>query len=303
MARSKMMIGSDFSEYSSQAIEVGLEWAQKMGSDPYVFHINNSRHSNDGIALLNEQQHYNVEGIFEGLKKDLKERLSEQVHESGAKNHSSVNVEVLFGKRSELLPKRVKELNAKMLVLGSLGQGGLEDIFLGGTTERAIRSVQCPILAVRDLRAKAPKKILWASELSPESDFAFEWVAYLAQMFKSRVHVVHMLEDHKEARGMDDSEKGWEFLQQKRAILTPKLIEYENKFTQMAIKASCSLERAPKKNIQKGLAQLIDESDADLVVLGTHARQGLERFFMGSVAESLTHSVRRSFFIVKDQAQ
>lgn len=299
MARSKIMIGSDFSEYSSQAIEVGLAWTDKMNADPYVFHINNSRHSNDGIALLNEQQHYNVEGIFEGLKEDLKEKLSLQIHETRAPNHSSVHPEILFGKRSELLPKRVKELNAKMLVLGSLGQGGLEDIFLGGTTERAIRSVQCPILAVRDLRAKTPKKILWASELNSDSDFVFEWVAYLGELFKARVHAVHMLEDNKGARNFDDEEKGWEFLQDKRRELAPKLLEYESKLKQRAIKGTCSLELAFKKNIQKGLAELIRKSDADLVVLGTHGRQGIERFFLGSVAESLTHSVQRSFFIVK----
>jgi len=299
MARSKMMIGSDFSPYSDQAIEVGLAWAEKMGFDPHVFHINNSRHSNDGIALLNEQQHYNVEGIFEVLKKDLKNKLTEQVHETMASNHSSVSLEVLFGKRSELIPKRISELNAKLLVLGSLGQGGLEDIFLGGTTERAIRSVQCPILAVRDLRAKAPKKILWASELGPNSDFVFEWVAYVAETFKAKVHVVHMLEDNKEARGLENEEERWNYLQEKRAELAPKLLEYEEKISQRAIKGSCSLELSPKGHIQKGLAKMIEQSDADLVVLGTHGRQGLERFFMGSVAESLIHSVRRSFLIVK----
>lgn len=299
MARSKMMIGSDFSEYSAQAIEVGLTWADKMGSEPYVVHINNSRHSNDGIALLNEQQHYNVEGIFEGLKKDLKKKLSDQVHDTGAKNHSSVTVEILFGKRSEMLPKRVKELNAKMLVLGSLGQGGLEDIFLGGTTERAIRSVQCPILAVRDMRSKEPKKILWATQLNSDSDFVFEWVSYIGDLFKAKVHIVHMLEDHKETRNIEDSEEAWSFLQKQKKSLAPKLLEYEEKLAQRAIEGSCSLELAPKRNIQKGLSSFMTESDADLVVLGTHGRQGFERFFMGSVAESLTHSVRRSFLIVK----
>ncbi|HEV8021324.1 MAG TPA: universal stress protein, partial [Candidatus Lustribacter sp.] len=33
------------------------------------------------------------------------------------------------------------------------------------------------------------------------------------------------------------------------------------------------------------------QSDADLIVLGSHGRQGLERFFIGSVAE---HVVRNS---------
>ncbi|WP_233837799.1 universal stress protein [Paraburkholderia sp. ZP32-5] len=50
------------------------------------------------------------------------------------------------------------------------------------------------------------------------------------------------------------------------------------------------------------LARLADEIDADLIVMGTHGRQGLQRFLLGSVAESLVRSTDKPVLVVRHDA-
>jgi nucleotide-binding universal stress UspA family protein len=50
----------------------------------------------------------------------------------------------------------------------------------------------------------------------------------------------------------------------------------------------------PHEEVQK----LADEMDADLIVVGTHARKGLQRFLLGSVAEKIIRTVERPILTI-----
>jgi nucleotide-binding universal stress UspA family protein len=49
----------------------------------------------------------------------------------------------------------------------------------------------------------------------------------------------------------------------------------------------------------EGVAQLAADLDADLVVVGSHGHRGLERFFLGSVAEKVSRLARCPVWIVR----
>jgi nucleotide-binding universal stress UspA family protein len=58
---------------------------------------------------------------------------------------------------------------------------------------------------------------------------------------------------------------------------------------------SAEVERSP---IWKGIAELADEHDARVIVLGSHGRSGLAGAFVGSVASAVAAHSRRSVLIV-----
>jgi len=47
------------------------------------------------------------------------------------------------------------------------------------------------------------------------------------------------------------------------------------------------------------LARAADECEADLIVMGTHGRRGVQRFLLGSVAESLLRATDRPVLVVR----
>ena len=61
------------------------------------------------------------------------------------------------------------EADTELLVLGSHRQRQLRDLFLGGTSERIIAHVDCPVLVVRAAPLECYRKLLFATDLSEAS--------------------------------------------------------------------------------------------------------------------------------------
>ena len=64
-------------------------------------------------------------------------------------NISDVNISIEVGLPGKVIPKLCKKLNAKCLVLGSVGRKGLKAVMLGNTAEYIIDKVNCDILIVK----------------------------------------------------------------------------------------------------------------------------------------------------------
>lgn len=56
-----------------------------------------------------------------------------------------------------------------------------------------------------------------------------------------------------------------------------------------------------KKHVSDMLIDAAAEWHADLLVVGTHGRRGIERYFVGSVAERLVRKGRRSLLLVRSE--
>jgi len=55
------------------------------------------------------------------------------------------------------------------------------------------------------------------------------------------------------------------------------------------------------KHVSDMLADAAEEWKADLIVIGTHGRRGMERFFVGSVAERLVRKAETSLLLVRGE--
>ncbi len=60
--------------------------------------------------------------------------------------------------------------------------------------------------------------------------------------------------------------------------------------------------RVVEAEARTGILEAATEWKADLIVLGSHGRKGLQRFLLGSVAESVARHARCSVLIVRAQA-
>lgn len=52
-------------------------------------------------------------------------------------------------------------------------------------------------------------------------------------------------------------------------------------------------------DIAPAITKVADDYHADLIVIGTHGRSGIKRFFLGSVAEQLIHQSRLPVLIIR----
>ena len=60
--------------------------------------------------------------------------------------------------------------------------------------------------------------------------------------------------------------------------------------------------RTVEAETRTGILGVAEEWKADLIVLGSHGRRGLKRFFLGSVAEGVARHAKSSVMIVREAA-
>jgi nucleotide-binding universal stress UspA family protein len=189
-----------------------------------------------------------------------------------------------------------RELKADLIVLATHGYTGYKRMFLGSTAERVVQHSPCPVLVVRhhvhrwngpgDLRTLTGfklAKILVPTDFSECSQTAFDYALQLAREFGAELRLVHVINprafpfgDKHTALDPGEHLQKMENAAQKR--MHSMGARTKGRYSVRLIHGSPAIEVCHAAN-----------EDADLIVISTHGRTGLEHLLIGSVAE---HVVR-----------
>lgn len=134
------------------------------------------------------------------------------------------------------------------------------------------------------------KRILWPTDLSPNSEKALKGVTSLSKTYNAEIHILYVIEDlgiHEPWYGVFDNERAediheWE---EKQAVKRLNKIceEYLN---------GCPLyvRHVAIGDPSEQIMEFITSQDIDMVVLATKGRKG--RFSFGSVAEKVSKNAK-----------
>jgi len=142
-------------------------------------------------------------------------------------------------------------------------------------------------------------RVLLAIDGSRFSDAAVEAVIAQTQAKGVEVRVLHVLEPPnllvtREMGGYDSAlEKTWEAERKQAEALVEKTAE---KLRAKGWKASFAVEEGDPKS---KILETAKNWSADLIVLGSHGRKGLEHFMIGSVSETVARHAGCSVEIVR----
>ena len=86
---------------------------------------------------------------FASIKKDIGKAHKTKM-ESLLKEHELFNqpYHVIEGQADIAIPKLAKEIDAQLLVLGTVGRTGLSGAFIGNTAEHILANMNCDILTL-----------------------------------------------------------------------------------------------------------------------------------------------------------
>jgi len=78
---------------------------------------------------------------------------------SDAVDYLKPKVELLKGKPETEIPKFTDEINASLVVMGTVGRTGLPGLFMGNTAEEILNQLNCSLLAIKPKGFKSPVKL------------------------------------------------------------------------------------------------------------------------------------------------
>jgi len=190
----KIMCGIDFSDYSDFALSYGAALATELKARLYVCHIIDVTSAviyGEGMSdILIQEKHLlsyareHVEELMKGLDVAWEPIIS-------------------VGHPADEMARAAGEKAIDLAITATHGRSGLKRMILGSVTERLMRVLPCPLLAVRgkqdDDFKPSPitprlRRILVGCDFSPYSDLAFNYGLSLAQEFQSELHLVHVIE-------------------------------------------------------------------------------------------------------------
>lgn len=133
------------------------------------------------------------------------------------------------------------------------------------------------------------KTIVFASDFSESSDHAFQYALSLARKFQSRLAIIHVINEPVDLRGFYVPHISFDKLEEEIELGARKLME---KFCRTHAGDYDKLETYVVPGIPYDeIIKKANELEADLIVVGTHGRTGLDHVLFGSTAEKV---VRKS---------
>ncbi len=149
------------------------------------------------------------------------------------------------------------------------------------------------------------KKILIAIDYNPTATGIAESGYSLAKSMNAEVILLHVVADYTYYSSLDYSPVlGFDSFSNLGAIQTNTVLELQNAAKDYLEKIKTHLgDHSIQTLVKEGdtgdaILDAANESNADIIVMGTHGRRGLDKILMGSVAEKVLRHSKVPMFII-----
>ncbi|QHI35644.1 hypothetical protein IMCC3317_09900 [Kordia antarctica] len=204
-----ILIPTDFSENSWNAIAYGLQFLKDYNCNFYVLYV--SKISN----LLEEEIQYTpnldtIENVYlKPAKKELKrvlKRISE-VCKPNEKHHFYTLVDTDFFVES--IRKQVKEKKIDMIIMGTKGASGIKKHIVGSNTGDVITKVKCKTLVIpENARYKKIHEVAFPTDFI--MSYAIQTLAPILEILattKASLHITHITKNNEQLNANQKASK------------------------------------------------------------------------------------------------
>lgn len=160
----------------------------------------------------------------------------------------------------------------------------------GPDVERGHGPLAAPVAPLVQIR-----EVLFPSDLTPESDRAFDHARFLAESFAASLTIYHAVEVPDPSYAHWAFHRGreiWCHVEQTARELLERRAEALHVSHDVRVERSSSAHHA--------LLAFIKDAQPDLTVMATHGREGLRHLLLGSVAESVFRNSFRPVLCVRE---
>jgi nucleotide-binding universal stress UspA family protein len=270
----RLLLATDGSEFSEGAIREAIGLAKRCGSKLSAMMVIESNPEYSGIAPQ----------LVEKAEKAAREHL-EAVKARAKLEGVSLDSIVREGEDSyNYIAEEATKNRSTMLIMGRRGRKGLKRLVMGSTTARVIGHSPCSVLVVPRAAQVGFKSLVVATDGSKHSAVAASEAIGIAKRNKSKLTVVSVVPSELMSQADID------FAMNLRENLAEKEMSEAEKYAKAVKEAAKNEGVEVQAFVVTGkpadvIIETAKEKNADLIVLGSHGRTGLEKLLMGSVAE------------------
>ncbi len=147
----KILVPTDFSQFSDKALKQGLDIAAQYNAKVYVLHVVNEKihaalsEDYSDISITVKE----IQNLQKSMLNKAKDRLYKQLDKFPKNKDVQVIPMVTTGVPYEEILREEKEKGIDLIVIASLGRTGIAKYLIGGVARNVLRGANCPVLLTK----------------------------------------------------------------------------------------------------------------------------------------------------------
>ena len=142
----KILVPTDFSEYSDKALTEALEIAETFNSKVYLLNVIRGE---SGFSIMETFDEDTQNKIHEQLRQKTEAAFKEQIGKFPLSEKVEIITEVIKGVPYKEILEFQKQIEPDVIVIAAQGRSSFEDFFFGSTSEKIVRRASCSVLLVK----------------------------------------------------------------------------------------------------------------------------------------------------------
>ncbi len=255
-----ILVPIDFSELSAQVAQVAARVAESQGGSLHLLHAVQIPPTLDESGLTYTQANFaSAESEMRNFVKELS-------------LHAMPVVQIELDPVHTAVEAYVQDTPIDLVMMPSHGASGLKKLLVGSHAERVVRTSSVPVMVIKQPMAYyPPRHMAFASTFEPGERLNTQPLAELQQISGAHIHLVWVLKDGRHQPSEEE--------------MLMRMSEFA--FTNHFFSADYHIIYAD--DVAEGLSKFSKSYYVDLMVIGTHKRSTLSRFFHHSIAEEIVN--------------
>ncbi|CAM1347582.1 universal stress protein [Tenacibaculum insulae] len=264
----KIIVPVDFSIHSENALQTAAALAKQNNAEIKVVHMLELSH-----AIINQSESASQQETFFYLK--LAEKKFNEFLQKDYLSDIKVTPIIKHFKIFSELDELAKEEEADLIVMGSKGTNGLQEMFIGSNTEKVIRYANLPVLVVKEKPlTKKIEKVVFACDFTKADVTPYLKAKSFFDKLGCDLELMYVNTPTNDFKSSEELEKEMKtfFKTVNEAAENIEKVKVVSDYT-----------------VEKGVLYYAEKSNADIIAVATHGRKGISHFFEGSISEDIAN--------------
>jgi len=283
----KILVPTDFSEQAKYAFDFAYQIALKSTAEIILINVVDypglSSVWGGGMNVIGGAEPP-LDNLDESFINNLLNRSKDEIQSMTEKlSQGPVKIKqvVEVGNPYFVIAEKIEQENVNLVIMGTKGATGLEEVLIGSNTERVVRHAKCPVITIKKKRDYTKiNNIAFASNFEGDQTHLVEELFKLQDIFKAKLHLVKINTPNNFESNRTIT-KGMEAFVKKYNIKNYALNIYNDYIE------------------EDGIIYFCEDIGADMIALATHGRTGLMHLLSGSIAEDIVNHAKRPVWTCK----
>lgn len=265
----KILVPVDFEEQSMIAMEQAAHVAKLIHADIVLLYV-----IEESSGLMSR---FFSKQMDEDMRKEIEKKLDEQITDLQTKFNVKATKMVARGHVYDKINEVADMVNARMIVMGTSGGGGLRKRFIGSNALRVVREAKVPVITIKGKHHRdGCKNIVLPLDLTKETREKVMKAIDFAKMYSSDIRVVSVLFTTDE------------FIVNR---LTRQLSQVKSVIEKAGINVTAEIIKGIRG--EESLGQIVvdyaNKVEGDLILIMTQQEQDITEYFIGSAAQEVIY--------------